>query len=402
MNQKRFNEYLIILAGILLSAYYELPAFVSAIRGIGHIFILACVVFLVYIFNRNCIIKKVDLLLAISFALELFFYIIFGNKFNIGTSYLIQDTIIRYADIVVICIFLGAVNKISEHSRKILWTISILFLVFTSAITLVYLQIEPEVVRNLVTETSNEYNSGIANYNIVYGAILTISPIILKIRQSHHSEKIFLTAVMLLLVLFIFDCAFSIAILVLICEFLFIFYYVSSKNKIRKAVICILIGLLSTLVILNIQFILTLLYNSVDSPSFQVRIKEVQMFFLTGQKGGDLLGRIGVYSKSLTTITKSWFMGYPFTLHKNALDTIVGGHSRILDYCAELGIIPLVLYLIWLWHKVMDYFPRKDTDARNYGKVVFILMVMLMTLNPMYEGYLLYYGLFYLILAKNI
>ena len=74
MKERTSNEYLVVIAGVLLSAYYELPAFVSAIKGIGHIFILATVIFLVYCFRKNHTIKTVELLLGVSFVLEFFFY----------------------------------------------------------------------------------------------------------------------------------------------------------------------------------------------------------------------------------------------------------------------------------------------------------------------------------------
>lgn len=179
MRERNSNEYLVVIAGVLLSAYYELPAFVSAIKGIGHIFILATVIFLVYCFRKNHTIKPVELLLGVSFILEFFFYALFGDRFEVGMGYLVQDTIIRYLDIVTVCILLSAINELTENSRKKLLLISISFLLFTVIVTFVYLQLEPEIVRNLVTETTPDgYSKGIANYNIVYGAILIVIPIV--------------------------------------------------------------------------------------------------------------------------------------------------------------------------------------------------------------------------------
>lgn len=402
MKERTSNEYLVVIAGVLLSAYYELPAFVSAIKGIGHIFILATVIFLVYCFRKNHTIKTVELLLGVSFVLEFFFYALFGDRFEVGMGYLVQDTIIRYLDIVTVCILLSAINELTENSRKKLLLISISFLLFTVIVTFVYLQLEPEIVRNLVTETTPDgYSKGIANYNIVYGAILIVIPIVQMYRQSRGMHRLLLIGILGLLSFFVFDCAFSIAIIVLIVEVLLLVYYASSENSMRRAFLCIGIGIVSILVVYNIQSILMLLCDLVDSPSFKVRIKEVQLFLLTGQKGGDLSGRINVYSKSLSTIGKSLLMGYSFIINKNGLGVFVGGHSRILDYCAELGILPLIGYLIWLWHKVMDNFSKEDLRRWNDGKILFLVMVILMTLNPMYEGYLLYYGLYYLLLITK-
>ena len=289
---------------------------------------------------------------------------------------------------------------VSERKKKVdvfAWTI-ISLLIITAITSIIFLSTDSSASRILATsldsddETITEYNwKNIGGYEFTY--ILTLCYPIIILATKKKKLKPYLAAILTALILvYIFYAQYTTALLLFVISSIFWFM---RKDLKRKDLIIIFIVVIAVIVLF--YGLLTELFNWLADISGSEDMANRLRALAGGEEGLENSedNRLELYRISLETFIKSPLFGTVFEYGSN------GGHSFILDFLAQYGLIGgAILFTIYYnIYKNLFYRFRKYS---GYGYVIWIFVqtVLLSTANT---GMWLYFlGLFAPILLKFI
>lgn len=391
---------------LLALAYSFLPGIGSVFGAYGHICIMVfCIATCIDV--NNIKIHSYTLCFICFIMIEMVFVMLYHDTFAFSSAqyneiYYIKDIIIRYLDIFAIAIAIRKITTISNKEKRHMFIASLGMLLFTMYYSIIKIQVDPEIVRNMASQRASEDSTmGIANYNTVYASSLTVPVAFVFIKKG---GKKCLAAIIYLAVLFVFliSCAFTLSLIVWVMMVILccLFYYSKMKIHIKILLGGVFLYLLFLLYI-NIEEVLLWLAAQVSSSSLQVRLLEMVNFLSTGAITGDMEGRFDVYAKSLETFRQYPLTGILLSFESN-LGVMTGDHSRILDMLARYGAMS-TLYFIGA-AKYMRSIRREmlNQEERQLLTICIFGGFVIEILNPMYEGFILVYSVAMISLSNSV
>lgn len=280
-------------------------------------------------------------------------------------------------------IILGAfiVDNFSYKGIRYLSFVILILFVITSVTTIVGLQIYPDASRYLATvpdinaEENIRYNfMNIGGYNFVYMLTL-IYPLLI---YGYKKRKIHLFFVLLggiLTFIVIVNAGYTTALLLFIVSTVFLFF--SRKLRISHVVI---ITIISLIVIYALSDIIS---SGLNSLADIIENKDISMRLRLLAEGREGLtsgedDRLSLYMMSIRTFLKHPILGR--LLMDETL--MIGGHSFILDFMADFGIVGLAIIVVMYRVIYVRFFkPYKDKEGFGYVFWLFIQPIILSTVN---------------------
>ena len=389
----------------LLECYFFFPRFSYFLGGSGHLAIIV-LSFLGSVHSLKISSKRLKLLICIFLfgLIELFFYAFMAKyNSNLMRNYYISDLLIRYLDIFAVILACFRIKEASETEKIVFFTTFLILTTLTYVDTIINLQINPELVRDLVTTSlSSDVKGSIANYNTVYASLGSL-PIIWQWKKTEGYQRLVAISYIILLSVFLISAAFSISIIIYMIEIILLVYYDGETSSSRKKIL-IYIVLLAVLVcvFLNLQSIILFVANNTKSYSFRDRMMSVYNFLAYKEQGRDFASRMRVYSISLQSIWHYPFIGIMFGFKGAESLEMVSGHSRALDVIAIYGLFSLIYYS-WI-HKFYKEisFTLDDDFSKKMLQCIKVCFFLVIILNPMYEAYGFVYGAMMLIISDSL
>lgn len=406
MQKKQIS--VVVIIDVLLMAYFLLPDVGSVGGAQGHIAIMGLC--LLVSFDRHMI-HRIPLYYGMILAFALFevVFVVFYHdtfRFSYGAyniSYYLKDIFLRYLDLFTVTVAIKSLEYRNREECNRLLCLALAMIAFTFINSIIVTQSHPEIVRDMASQADFDISTrGVANYNIAYASTLT-APIALEYLEKKSKLRVLSIIYICLLTFFLISCAFTLSLLVLFVEVvLFSFLHFGKQNNMLRAMMLMALFLGIGVAWLHLSDLLIWLSKNVDSSSLQVRILEMNSFLQTGQIGGDMLGRLNIYNTSLQTFLKHPVTGVLFSFTNNS-GVLTGDHSRALDILARYGAFSL-LYFGGFYLLFKDYASYVKKKHRDSFVVVCLGALLIEIVNPMYEGFILFYGfyLFYLAFGKEI
>lgn len=281
------------------------------------------------------------------------------------------------------CIFLMAgyyVNNFCKQEKirigvKILVCVSII----TTVTTIVGCAMYPEASRILASVDSKDVESSlydwrnIGGYSFVYLMVLLHPLLILAYKRRKIKLSKALIGTVLIFVLAIFSEYTTALLLVLITSIL---YFSGKTFKISNLIFLLILAILAVTVFSEFfSIFLNNLADKVNSENIAYRLRALAGGRTGIENSED--NRIGLYENSFKTFLNNPLIGTCLNGGGG-----IGGHSFILDFMAQYGIVGLIV-MVLMYITIYKYFfaPYKKKKEVGYILWVFIQAIILSTIN---------------------
>ncbi|UJF26166.1 hypothetical protein [Planococcus sp. 107-1] len=331
--------------------------------------------------------KFIDIILGSSLFLILWVLSVISRSLirNSGLSY---EVIYSITLLMILTLFLYYKDKGIRIKKIIFFTIMIGY-ISTGIVTLVFLNIDPDLVRYAgagLTQTEgliNEYGNGIkfiGSWDYIYslvGTVIICILIALVNIKTRISLIYFILAIFFTII--VFQSSLSTAIFLLLI--LIVLILIPKRKKMKIMYFSLILTILALLVPLS-QIIISFLSLIIDNPAYFYKIIEFQKL-LSGeyQSFSQFYGRSDLVANSLVTFIKNPLLGVygilPYEMVSN--HNIVSGHSQWFDDLARYGIISSMFFWIGIFKisKVL----RKYASSRIHKKFVNIILLYVLLLG---------------------
>lgn len=270
---------------------------------------------------------------------------------------------------------------VSERKKKVdLFAWVVIGLLIATAITsIIFLADDPTAARFLATAATSddervvEYSwKNIGGYEFTYLLTLSYPMIILAVKKKRLNP--FLAALFTVLIaVYIFYAEYTTALLLFLLSS--VFWFMRKDLKSRDI---ILIFVIAVIVIVLFYGVLTEFFNwladVVESKDMSDRFRSLAGG-IEGLEGAED-NRLELYRMSLNTFLRSPLFGTVFEYGSN------GGHSFILDFLAQYGLIGGAI-LVGIYYNIFKYLFYRFRKYSGYGYViwVFVQTVLLSAVN---------------------
>lgn len=215
--------------------------------------------------------------------------------------------------------------------------------------------------------------AGIITYGGVYGMSLIFPSLLYWISQKQGQKKIVPITISIIFIVTIFNAQFAIALLFSIVGLVLYLILCGDHSKYRL-VVSGLIVLIALIVVVNWEYILSIVYSADILPSaLQQKVHEL-LLYSVGRNlvGTNLNSRLEFYAQSFEAIVQNNFVGKIFSNNASG-----GGHSEWEDMAANYGIIaPILVYSFFhKFTKVISMY-LDDKAITVYRIQLFIFLII--------------------------
>lgn len=210
-------------------------------------------------------------------------------------------------------------------------------------------------------------SKNIGGYRFVYSLLLCIPYIVKRIRIKKSLFDLILLA---LFSFCIIRSDFTTAIMLWIIVLAF-----SIALKKGNTISLLLIGLVAIMLLVVWDDILSYIASKSTSNMLNHRINSLLLYSRGGYADGDLAIRQDLYTNSLNAFLQNPIFGDFFKSSRSA-----GGHSQILDFLANFGLIG-ALILIAIIRRISKWPSIKNIERDKYRSLQVVLAVVIATLN---------------------
>ena len=282
------------------------------------------------------------------------------------------------------------VVRTKAYSGSILYYTLLFLLIFTTVTTIIGNQQYPYASRKLASGIVEDgaflLSKNIGGYGFIYGLVLMVPCILRRSKDiTNLFHKILCYAIVGLFLFCVFIAQYMLAILLIIAGIVFhLFSCIKRKsNKLMFATILMIIFLLFILFSEVIaQGLLNLSKKLSEYDSISDRIYSLyELFSGNGfSESSDANSRMDLYVRSIKTM-----FSYPLIgtfLFNN--ETLLGGHSDILDSISGTGILGIIMILA-IYRKWKGMIVKRSIVNRFY--VVAVVFVILALTNTIFSSF---------------
>lgn len=377
-NDRRFThrDYLLLFFGLFVSSWYLVPAMKVIIPS--SIIALSGIVLLMLVTVHGRFVRGDFLKLLLAFFMLFFLYYFYTFE---GATYkatgIITQMIVSFTPALLM-------NRIENNKKikKLFFIIISIFVLFVVIRTAIELIVNPGVARLLAHAEVDGINTdylrlqNIGGFGHAYGVVFIIVALAFCYKKTFPKKNKILILVLIVCGLwYIYLSEYFLALVLSLLGIVisFVMGVKDSKSKVLIIIICIFSLFLLPSVLSGLA--------SITDGEISRKFYEVSQSLSNGSvQGVSSQARENVYRMSLNAFLQSPIWGLR---GDSVLYSSVGGHSTILDFLGQTGIIGFssyVLYVMFIFNTIHNY-------SIEY-KTVFGLYIILGLLNPtmtMYE-----------------
>ena len=216
------------------------------------------------------------------------------------------------------------------------------------------------------------YRFGLANYFLPHALPTIIPVLVMGIKYCDDRKKRWLLTVVLVACLLLVYFSGATTALLLAVVALLVAVFSSSKGGIRQIILIVVISLILIPVFSNDELMLSVLQQLDDIVNhegyFHSKILDFQDLIMYGETTGDVEARENLYTITINAIIGSPLFG---------VNTVIGGHSNLLDQWGYLGIVGWLPWLLFIISQVRMS-GRKLQSSSKIFYVEGVLMAFLM------------------------
>lgn len=286
-------------------------------------------------------------------------------------------------------------NHMSNRYRKQLFNFAIIVAIINVVHNIYLLALFPNASVEL--NFSEIYNA--TNVGGTVFSIFTLLFFCLVINISINSKNIIERYIYILLgficIIYIIQSSRA-TVLFFLMMTIFLFIYskiISDKKYIENVIYSVLLFIVIFLLIVNINYLLTILINIIDNDRLEIRLEAIVNSFSGAFSENDiaLSGRIELYKLSIFTFLGSinnfiFGVGYHTTTDwsiESIMLTGVGNHSEFFDLAARYGVIGIVLI-----YNIFNHFMKnlKKEDGNSFkDRIVFFIFMFYSFVNNTFD-----------------
>ena len=376
---------LITVLSLIPICYYFLPI-VSIMINTTVMFYIFLVCFGLIIIGTKWNKKSNFLLNIIIIIIAAIFYLYRGYYKNgvVSSFYMIMY--------LVYPIFLGVFLRNKPKNMLVISSISILCIILTATTTYLGLEHNPYLSRELaaISDSSSptlmySLQSNIGGFDTVYISTL-LSPVLyytIEKKQLPMISSIFFKClIFFLLLLFILQTQYTTALLLHVL--IFMFSLIKKVNLKKQIIMFIMLMILFNTFSTQLSNIFSTLSNNISSNAISERFVELSETIQSGEiSNGDLGLRSKQYVISIDTFMNHPIIGVGFGANKSN----IGGHSTILDFLAQGGIVFFSIIIISFFYLIKNTtFKNNDTITYKYAFLSYFFFIVLAFINPVISG----------------
>ena len=367
---------MLVVARVTCSALSNIPIF-----SVAFTFIYGAAFIALYLLaNRN--IKTSDFYLMCS-AFVYALYVVF-RSFIAGKSLFARDSFNAYIIIFLTVIYVWIKGQ-SLETKALMFKLIFTTLIFDYVYSIIVLIQDPNASRTaaslgVLEKSPYDILSAVGSFDTVYGSLSIIVILVcmrqlLKKRQLKDFTSLF---VLILSFVFVIMASYATALLLLILTVALLW---GQKNKTASAILLILLLLLLIFHDPVGEWIMRKSYTITYSETISEKAYDIGYMLKTFEASGTYAGDSGRASK----MTASWetFLRHPIFGGIGLPDCKVYGHSEILDFLGNFGIIGfafLVIYMVCLYRSVRKELPSKHFRAG--WAIIILVFIISAVLNP--------------------
>lgn len=268
-----------------------------------------------------------------------------------------------------------------EQIRKIFFVLVSVMFAYVLITTLIEFTVNPGVARTLAHAEVDDVSTdsirmrNIGGFGHAYGMVFLIMAFsFLCIQSSRAISKLLFIALIAICVWYVYLSEYFLALVLSLLGVVFIFLLSIRKAAVRY--------LLIAAFLLVLVFSSDILYNlsTITEGSVSEKFTEVaQSLDLGYSEGTSLTARENVYTMSLSAFTQSPLWG---VRGSSVMYAYIGGHSTILDFLGQTGLIGFTSYCLFLW-----FIYRTIHDRSKEFALIGIFYIALSIVNPTMSFY---------------
>ena len=314
-----------------------------------------------------------------------------------------SNTYVFYCIASLMFVFGGMQLYLCEDKKVLLKLfIFITTVYFVTAITsIVGLQVYPlaarETARSSTYDTTLDYSAYITTYrkmNIVswsqtYGMVFVV-PTALMLWKS--KRKIRYIALVIAVIVMLVSTQITVAVLLAVV-FAFSAFILGEKSA-KRIIILLILGLLSVIVILRINTILTYAVEVSEKAGLDfltTKVNDLRVLLVEGQAVGDAGERGELYQKSFNAFLKNPVLGT--SINGRVSLGVIGYHSEFFDLLGTFGLAGVAVMIMSLGGYVL-FLRKVEKEKRRSLLTILIGFMALFVFNPVFSSPQVFAGAF--------
>lgn len=369
------RDWALLIASLFVSAWYIMPAVKVLVPSAVIALLGICFLLATCIQNKRGQSNLIWVMLAFFMMFALYYLYTFEGSLA-KASGIVTQMIVSLTPAVVF-------YKVSHNTRiiKTFFILLCIMLAYVLVATTVELLINPGVARVLAhaeedgTSTDSIRLRNIGGFGHAYGMPFVNLVFFFFLRKADTTKiKLAFGALVLFGIWYIYLSEYFLALLLTLVGLLLT--YLSS---LRNTGVKWLLIFLCLLALVFSSSIFTLL-SSITQGTISEKAGEIaQVLSFGSSQGAAFSARENVYLQSFRSFAASPIWGIQGTSELYAAN---GGHSTVLDFLGQTGLIGFGSYCLWLWY----VFQTIHDDSKEY-RLLFLLYIVISVLNPTLSAY---------------
>ena len=301
---------------------------------------------------------------------------------NSGALFGVSTYIILLLQVITVFMasqYLSQVNQTSEY-RAIL--LSFIFIIFVDVVhSFVVLSVNNEALRISTWQNGKSYLDsmglyGVCNVNHIYAFVCAV-PILEYLLENVKKSvvKLLLFIFTLMTVLLILRSGYTSSLLILLA---YLFYKLFMRRNKVASYFALAIAVAIFWVVAKEIGLFRILADIISNESVKERFILIDSFLSGNSISGDLLIRVGGYSKGIEGFLKSPLLGNVIFGNR-----IISGHSFLIDLLSDWGLLGFSLYIAFL-HQTFKRLSRCFLyHSSNAFKESYYLLLIGLLINPL-------------------
>lgn len=315
----------------------------------------------------------------------LFFYIFIGKRFHInGLSPVLSQTyrvLIEAGWILPSVTIVNVLNyKNNPYLYKIIGFGSIILLVLSFLYILPLVLSSANYLRASLGEEQVLRPMGLPAYDLMHAYTLMLLPLCLMLKKSMDVKQKLLYLIILVLFIYIIIQT-SVTTSLVLALLVFIFVLIFDANAIPSSLFKIsVLALIAYVLYLNGFFLIALkgLMPYFEGTAVAYKIQDLYDSLILGKVTGESL-----------TARQDLHMSSKMAFYNNPLwgDSVVGGHSKVLDMLGTMGLIGFVPFVMIIISIMKSYISRiRNKELNSYLCFSFILSAIFLYTKGIFGG----------------
>lgn len=308
------------------------------------------------------------------FANFLIYRVILGIKINFITL-----SSFKIFTIFLVYFYLESLGRVKNRNQIVM--IIIASFIVNSVITLIALQIDPNISKIMATgnlELNTSDLKGVSGYGTIYSIVIALPLLAVRLSQKKHFfYNLLLIAVLIYLV---YSSSFFIALFTMVIGLVFLLFL--NANRVLKLFLIPVIFVVGIFMFnpIVLHDVIMNIADKIEIYELSARFKQIADFIKYNDDTGAALLRLSLYKKSIDA-----FLMYPITgIYLFAPDYSLSGHSALLDILGGTGLVGFVPFILFLYYSLRISLSKTSNKyLKNAILTSYFMILIIATLNTL-------------------